>query len=211
MIIDADRVIADLDELAAACGGRFGGANRMAWGADWKAARLWFDQKLEPLPVSRTVDAAGNLWAELEGASDGCIVVGSHLDSVPDGGWLDGALGVCAALDVLRALAATVGRPPVTVRLVDWADEEGRFGRSLVGSSAAAGTLDPDEARNLVDAHGIRMQDAMTSCGVNIDDAAAAQDDAPGRTRVPRAPHRAGSGATGCRPSRVGCVRHFRR
>jgi hydantoinase/carbamoylase family amidase len=174
MIIDSDRVIVDLDELAAASGGRFGGANRLAWGEDWRAARLWLGEKLKPLPVAVTVDAAGNLWAELDGAGDGCVILGSHLDSVPNGGWLDGALGVCAALGVLRALAATCTRPPASVRLVDWADEEGRFGRSLVGSSAVAGTLDPDEVRDLVDAHGIRLQDAMASCGVDLDDAAAA-------------------------------------
>ncbi len=174
IIIDSDQVIVDLDELAAGSGGRLGGANRLAWGEDWKAARLWLEAKLEPLPVTATTDTAGNLWAEMEGASDGFIILGSHLDSVPDGGWLDGALGVCAGLGALRALAATGTKPPVGVRLVDWADEEGRFGRSLVGSSAAAGTLDPDEVRDLVDARGVRLQDAMASCSVNVDDATAA-------------------------------------
>jgi N-carbamoyl-L-amino-acid hydrolase len=130
-------------------------------------------EKLEPLPVTVSVDPAGNLWAELEGESERCIIVGSHLDSVPNGGWLDGALGVCAALGALRALAAE-GPPPMTVRLVDWADEEGRFGRSLVGSSAAAGNLDPDEVRDLVDGEGVRLQDAMALCGVDLDDASAA-------------------------------------
>jgi hydantoinase/carbamoylase family amidase len=174
VIIDSDRVIVDLDELAAASGGRFGGARRVAWGEGWRAARLWLEAKLRPLPVTVSVDAAGNLWAELEGANEGCVIVGSHLDSVPNGGWLDGALGVCAALGVLRAVAAPGTRPPVSVRLVDWADEEGRFGRSLIGSSAVAGTLDPDKVRDLVDAQGVRLQDAMASCGVKLDDAAAA-------------------------------------
>ena len=69
------------------------------------------------------------------------MAIGSHVDSVPAGGWLDGALGVFGALEALRSLAAE-GRPPRTVALVDWADEEGaRFGRSLLGSSAFAGTL----------------------------------------------------------------------
>jgi N-carbamoyl-L-amino-acid hydrolase len=109
----------------------------------------------------------------LEGASEGCIIVGSHLDSVPDGGWLDGALGVCAALGGLRALADHAP-PSLTVRLVDWADEEGRFGRSLVGSSAVAGTLDPDEVRDLVDVEGVRLQDAMDCCGFDLDGVRAA-------------------------------------
>ncbi len=173
MKIDADRVIADLDELAAASGGRHSGAKRVAWSEGWKAARRWLRDKLEPLPVTVTVDAAGNLWAELKAASEACIILGSHLDSVPEGGWLDGALGVCAALGALRALATT-GAPAVAVRLVDWADEEGRFGHSLVGSSAAAGMLDPDEVRDLVDAEGMRLQDALASCGVKLDDASAA-------------------------------------
>lgn len=173
MKIDADQVISDLDELAAASGGRFAGAKRVAWTEGWKAARRWLQEKLEPLPVTVSVDPAGNLWAELEGEGDGSIILGSHLDSVPDGGWLDGALGVCTALGALRALAAK-GVPPATFRLVDWADEEGRFGRSLVGSSAAAGTLDPDEVRDLTDPEGITLQEGLASCGVELDDARAA-------------------------------------
>jgi beta-ureidopropionase / N-carbamoyl-L-amino-acid hydrolase len=167
MNIDADRVIADLDELAATSGGRHAGAKRVAWGEGWTAARGWLAEKLEALPVDVSVDPAGNLWAELEGESEECVILGSHLDSVPAGGWLDGALGVCAALEALRGLAATGGRT-ATVRLVDWADEEGRFGRSLLGSSAAAGTLDPDEVRDLVDGEGIRLEDAMAACGVSL-------------------------------------------
>ena len=103
------------------------------------------------------------------------MIVGSHLDAVPSGGWLDGCLGVLAALGVLRALAESGERPPVTVRLVDWADEEGaRFGRSLLGSSAAAGTLDPDDVRDLRDAKGTRLQDALAACDVDLDGAGAA-------------------------------------
>jgi N-carbamoyl-L-amino-acid hydrolase len=89
---------------------------------------------------------------------DAVVVIGSHLDSVPSGGWLDGALGVFAALELLRAAGE---RPPVTLRLVDWADEEGRFGRSLFGSSAAAGTLDPAAVRDLRDRDGIRLEDGV--------------------------------------------------
>ena len=175
MNIDATRVIVDLDELAAASGGRFSGAKRAAWSDGWNHARGWLQEKLERLPVTVTVDPAGNLWAELKGESERCIVLGSHLDSVSNGGWLDGVLGVCAAVEALRALAeAGPGPRPLTVKLVDWADEEGRFGRSLVGSSAVAGTLDPDEVRDLVDAEGVRLQDAMAACGVNLDDARSA-------------------------------------
>ena len=184
LVVDVDQVIADLDELAAASGGRFAGARRLAWSPDWLAAREWLQDKLRALPVTVERDVAGNLWAELPGrpgAPEGFVIVGSHIDAVPSGGWLDGALGVMSALGVLRALAAAGEPPPVTVRLVDWADEEGaRFGRSLVGSSACAGTLDPDEVRDLLDAQGTRLEDAMASCGIDLE-AAAAQ--APERLR----------------------------
>src|SRR5262249_58241677 len=83
---------------------------------------------------------------EVGGGDQAAVALGSHIDSVPDGGWLDGALGVMGALGVLRAWAGADRRPARTIALVDWADEEGaRFGRSLFGSSAAAGTLDPAE------------------------------------------------------------------
>ncbi|WP_354698963.1 N-carbamoyl-L-amino acid hydrolase [Paraconexibacter sp. AEG42_29] len=171
LTIDVARVIADLDELAAASGGRFAGAKRLAWSKDWRTARAWLRGKLAELPVDVQEDAAGNLWATLEGANDdgGFVIVGSHIDAVPNGGWLDGVLGVTAALGVLRALAAADTPAAVTVKLVDWADEEGaRFGRSLVGSSAVAGTLDPDDVRDLRDAGGVRLEDALAENGIDL-------------------------------------------
>ncbi|HEV7496296.1 Zn-dependent hydrolase [Baekduia sp.] len=178
LTVDADRVLADLHELAAASGGKHAGAKRLAWSTDWTVAREWLLGKLAEIEgVSVDRDEAGNLWAQLpgDGSAEGFVIVGSHIDAVPSGGWLDGALGVMAALGVLRALAGADGPPPVTVRLVDWADEEGaRFGRSLVGSSAVAGTLDPDDVRGLLDAGGVTLQDAMASVGVDLDGASAA-------------------------------------
>ncbi len=175
--IDVDAVLADLRELAERTGGP-AGARRLAWSADWLDARAWLEGKLAELPLTVDRDEAGNLWAELPGraGSEGFVVIGSHLDAVPSGGWLDGALGVLAALGVVRALAASGEAPPVAVRLVDWADEEGaRFGRSLLGSSACAGTLDPDAVRDLRDADGTRLQDALAACGVDLDGAHAAR------------------------------------
>jgi hydantoinase/carbamoylase family amidase len=166
----AHDVIADLRALADLTGGP-GGARRLCWTDEWVKARGFLRERLAELPVTVDVDEAGNLWAVLAGDRPETVVVGSHVDSVPNGGWLDGALGVMAALEVLREVAAT-GTPPVTVALVDWADEEGaRFGRSLFGSSAVAGTLDPDAVRDLVDAEGRRLEDVVGEHGVELDHA----------------------------------------
>jgi N-carbamoyl-L-amino-acid hydrolase len=177
LVPDSDRVLADLREIHERFGGP-GGARRLAWSPDWVAAREWLRGRLAELGgrgVTVQEDEAGNLWASLPAAGDappGFVIVGSHIDAVPSGGWLDGVLGVTAALEILRTLAEADAPPPVEVRLVDWADEEGaRFGRSLVGSSAVAGTLDPDDVRDLLDAEGTRLQDAMASCGVDLDEA----------------------------------------
>ena len=114
----------------------------------WRDARQWFNSKLATLGVTPEIDAAGNSWATLKGASDRTVIIGSHLDSVPNGGWLDGALGVMAGLEALRMFAGK--QPPVTIKVVDWADEEGaRFGRSLLGSSAASGSLKVTEVESL--------------------------------------------------------------
>jgi hydantoinase/carbamoylase family amidase len=164
---DWERPLADLHELRELTGGP-DGARRLAWSEDWRKAREWLLGKLEPLGVEVERDAAGNLWATRTGASDRVIVVGSHIDAVPHGGWLDGALGVCAALEVLRG--TTGETPPATIKLIDWADEEGaRFGRSLLGSSAAAGTLEPDAVRGLTDAEGTKLPDALQENGIDLD------------------------------------------
>jgi allantoate deiminase len=161
------RVIADLRELAARTS-TVDGAQRLAWGPVWRDAREWFKGKVAEVGLAVVTDSAGNNWVKLPGTSTRTVIVGSHLDSVPNGGWLDGCLGVAAALEALRIQAAA-GKPPVTIRLVDWADEEGaRFGRSLLGSSAAAGSLDIDEIRELTDRHGTRLVDALTENGVAI-------------------------------------------
>src|SRR6476646_1728980 len=146
------RVIDDLRALQARTS-TAEGAQRLAWGTVWREAREWFRGRVAEIGLPIETDAAGNNWVTLPGGSTRTVIVGSHLDSVPNGGWLDGALGTLAALEALRA--HTAARPPVTLKLVDWADEEGaRFGRSLLGSSAAAGELQPDDVRNLADRNG---------------------------------------------------------
>jgi N-carbamoyl-L-amino-acid hydrolase len=165
--MNAQRVIADLRELAARTG-TVDGAQRLAWGPVWRDAREWFGGKVAALGLSIRTDSAGNNWVTIPGASARTVIVGSHLDSVPNGGWLDGALGVVAALEALRMHAVT--RPPVTLTLVDWADEEGaRFGRSLLGSAAAAGELTAADVRDLRDRQGMRLTDALAENGVDVD------------------------------------------
>jgi N-carbamoyl-L-amino-acid hydrolase len=121
-------------------------------------------------------DEARNQWWTLPGASDRTLIIGGHLDSVPNGGWLDGCLNVVAGSEVFRRIAEE-GEPPVTVRLVSWADEEGaRYGRSLFGSSAAAGSMtDQDELRGLVDRDGVSLPDAIGAHGVDLDRATEAR------------------------------------
>jgi N-carbamoyl-L-amino-acid hydrolase len=166
-LLAAQRVIADLRELARLTS-TDGGAQRMAWSATWRTARTWFTDKVRELGLSVEADSAGNHWVTLKGNSPTSLLVGSHLDSVPNGGWLDGCLGIVAGLAVLRR-QVEAGTPLVTMRLVDWADEEGRFGRSLLGSSAAAGTLQPERVCDLKDRDGVRLQDALRENGVDVD------------------------------------------
>lgn len=170
MSLNPKRTIAELKELRALTGDEHG-AQRVAWTDTWLKAREWFRSKLEGLPVEFHQDAAGNNWVTLRGESEQALLMGGHLDSVPNGGWLDGCLNVLAALEVLRRISEEYGgHPPVTVRLVDWADEEGaRFGRSLLGSSAFAGTYTIEADRGRTDREGVRLEDALRRCGVEID------------------------------------------
>lgn len=170
MKASSKRVIADLKELAALTSDERG-AQRVAWGPIWRKTRDWFTAKVErELGLAPVRDGAANLWVTLPGASKQSLVIGSHLDSVPGGGWLDGCLGVLAGLEVLRREMER-GQPPITLHLVDWADEEGaRFGRSLTGSAASAGSLDArQELAHLVDRQGAKLPDALAENGVSLE------------------------------------------
>jgi hydantoinase/carbamoylase family amidase len=168
--LDPQRTIAELKELRRLTADG-NGAQRVAFTPMWTKTRAWLREKLAALPVEVHVDEAGNLWATLRGASDQALLLGGHMDSVPNGGWLDGCLNVLGGLEVLRRISAQYdGRPPVTVRLVDWADEEGaRFGKSLFGSSACAGSLDLGEARQLRDADGVPLPEALRQVGIDFE------------------------------------------
>ena len=171
MALDPKRTVAELEELRELTGDE-NGAQRVAWTDTWETAREWLRGKVAATGATEEIDAAGNQWFTLAGASDRELLVGGHIDSVPNGGWLDGSLNVLAGVEVLRRVAAD-GQPPLTVRLVNWADEEGaRFGRSLFGSSAAAGSMaDQDELRQRRDADGIALPDALREHGVDLDGA----------------------------------------
>jgi hydantoinase/carbamoylase family amidase len=170
MSLDPKRTVAELKELRRLTDDA-DGAQRVAFTPTWVKTRAWLKQKLADLPVETHTDAAGNFWATLRGDSEKALLIGGHMDSVPNGGWLDGCLNVMAGVEILRRINAQYGgKPPVTVRLVDWADEEGaRFGKSLFGSSACAGDLDMNEARQLKDRDGVRLPDALKEVGVDFE------------------------------------------
>ncbi|MDX6438077.1 MAG: allantoate deiminase [Gaiellaceae bacterium] len=180
MALQPHRTVAELQELRALTGDE-NGAQRVAWTPTWAQAQNWLASKLEGLPLEYEVDEAGNQWWTLRGESNRAVLLGGHIDSVPNGGWLDGCLNLVAAVEVLRRIAEE-GTPPVTVRLVNWADEEGaRFGRSLFGSSAAAGAMaDQDELRALQDRDGVALPDALREHGVDLDDALSARSQLKG-------------------------------
>ncbi|MEQ1702811.1 MAG: M20/M25/M40 family metallo-hydrolase, partial [Ilumatobacteraceae bacterium] len=166
---DAHRAIRDLRTLAERTGGP-AGSRRLCWTPEWAEARALLREELSTLPVEVEQDEAGNLWAYLKGQTAETVVVGSHLDSVPAGGWLDGALGVMGGLEVLRSLAASPTPPQRSFALVDWADEEGaRFSRSLFGSAAVVGTLDIEILRGLKDRNGMALPEVVAEHGVSID------------------------------------------
>ncbi len=168
MPLQPSRTVAELRELQQLTGDE-NGAQRVAWTETWARAQDWLAGTLAGLPLEAETDEAGNRWWTLRGRSEQAVLLGGHIDSVPNGGWLDGCLNVLAAVEVLRRIAEE-SEPAVTVRLVNWADEEGaRFGRSLFGSSAACGSMrDQDELRKLTDSDGVALPDALAAHGVEL-------------------------------------------
>ncbi|HEY5037341.1 MAG TPA: Zn-dependent hydrolase [Chthoniobacterales bacterium] len=166
--INPQRTIDELQELRRLTSDE-NGAQRVAFTATWAKARHWLKEKARSLGAEVERDEAGNLWMSLRGASETVLLIGGHIDSVPNGGWLDGCLNTLAGLEILRRVQAE-GTPPVTVQLVDWADEEGaRFGKSLFGSSACSGNLDMEEARGLKDKDGVTLPKALKEQGIDFE------------------------------------------
>src|SRR5919198_4336526 len=123
MPLQPSRTVAELWELQQLTGDE-DGAQRVAWTDTWAHARDWLRDKLSATGAAEEIDEAGNQWFTLAGSSERALLLGGHIDSVPNGGWLDGSLNVAAGVEVLRRIAED-GQPALTVRLVNWADEEG--------------------------------------------------------------------------------------
>src|SRR3954466_8653175 len=171
MALDPKRTVAELKELRSLTGDA-NGAQRVAFTPTWAKARKWLRDKVEAIGgLEIHNDAAGNFWATMRGESEKALLIGGHIDSVPNGGWLDGCLNTVAGVEILRRINQQYkGKPPVTVRLVDWCDEEGaRFGKSLFGSSACSGKIDMEETRGLKDKDGIRLVDAVKEHGIDFE------------------------------------------
>jgi beta-ureidopropionase / N-carbamoyl-L-amino-acid hydrolase len=169
MPLDPARTVAELAELRELTGDAEG-AQRVAWTETWERARGWLRDQLAATGAREEIDEAGNQWFTV-GEGSPALLIGGHLDSVPNGGWLDGSLNVVAGAEVLRRIAEEGA--PVAVRLVNWADEEGaRFGRSLFGSSAAAGSMrDQAALAQLADRDGVALPDALRAHGVELEHA----------------------------------------
>lgn len=163
----AKNIVADLKELAALTSDAKG-AQRVAWTPVYQKAADWFKQKMQSAGAETWVDAAGNSWAKFAGASEEAIVIGSHLDSVPDGGWLDGALGVVAGMGIGKALAGQ--KPAKTLYVVGWVDEEGvAFGTSCLGSGAVSGRLTAKDVLPLKERDGRSFSEVWQSLGLDAE------------------------------------------
>ena len=149
-----------------------GGYRRFAWTPEDATLREWFAGEASARGLDLVTDRAGNQWAWW-GDPDAAVtagrpgvVIGSHLDSVPDGGAFDGPLGVVSALAVVDALRAKGFVPSRPLAVANFVDEEGaRFGIACAGSRLITGELDADRARALRDADGVTMAEAMTAAG----------------------------------------------
>lgn len=165
MSVSFDRMWSDLESV-----GRepaTGGYRRYAWTRTDHDLREWFVGECAARGLDVTEDRAGNQWAWWGNpdAQPG-VVIGSHLDSVPDGGAFDGPLGVVSALATVDALRAAGVTPKVPLGVVNFVDEEGaRFGVACAGSRIITGALTADRARSLTDADGISMAQAWTAAG----------------------------------------------
>jgi len=145
-----------------------GGYSRHVFEPAEMELRDWFTRRARALGLAVEPDLNGNIWAHWGARGDGTIAVGSHLDSVPGGGPLDGPLGVASALSAVAWLRSHGVTPSLPVAVVAFAEEEGsRFGIACLGSKLLTGALTRDSALRLADATGTTFADAAASAGVD--------------------------------------------
>jgi N-carbamoyl-L-amino-acid hydrolase len=163
--INLPRLRKDLEELGDIGKTPEGGVWRSSFSESDMEARRWYLTRLEEAGLRHWTDAAGNIYARL-GDGGPAVVAGSHLDSVPNGGRFDGALGVMAAFECLRRIKEQGVRTKFPVEAVAFTDEEGRFG-GFVGSFAVIGTLPYEEIQRRRDLRGLPLADAMRHVGLD--------------------------------------------
>jgi N-carbamoyl-L-amino-acid hydrolase len=145
-----------------------GGYRRYSWTQADAEGRAWFTHHATRLGLTVQPDNNGNLWAWWGEPGPDAVITGSHLDSVPDGGGYDGALGVVAGLAAVENLRSKAFTPERALALVTWTEEEGaRFGVPCLGSRLVTGAVSPDAARALSDDTGITLAEAMTEAGLD--------------------------------------------
>src|SRR3989440_5404117 len=178
--INSERLLADLRALAAIGGLPDGGVDRLAWSEHDLAGRRWFSERMSEAGIEARVDGALNVFGHLPGSTGPWLLTGSHLDSVPNGGRLDGAYGAVAALEVLRTLAEAGDPLAGQVEIVGFADEEGvRFEVGLIGSLALVGELDVDRLRDGRDWLGVPIPQVLATAGRDLDRMLEAQTHRP--------------------------------
>ncbi|MFP5370276.1 MAG: M20 family metallo-hydrolase [Actinomycetes bacterium] len=167
VVVDEERLGTYLEEL-----GRIGevpgrGLFRFQYDDAWARARDTLQEWMRALDLETRVDAVGNVFGRLQGAGDGVVLTGSHVDTVPSGGRYDGALGVVGGLAALAALR-DLGRPTRTVEVVALCEEESsRFPANFFGTRAMLGLIGPEEPDRLVDGDGVSLADAMRRVGLD--------------------------------------------
>jgi beta-ureidopropionase / N-carbamoyl-L-amino-acid hydrolase len=168
--INRARLLVDLADLSRIGGRPDGGVDRVGWTEPELAARHWVQQRLEDAGLLSHVDPALNVFGRVSKTRRRRLLIGSHTDSVSNGGRLDGAYGVVAALEVLRTLTEAGDPAAELVELVDFADEEGvRFQGGYFGSKALVGELDPAAFDRMVDTTGVPVPDVLRAAGVKLD------------------------------------------